>query len=376
MQPTIPPEMVYTPQQFVQQYNYALQEVFPVVVIEGELLDMKVSGQKWLYASVADDAARLKLFGTVYQLRYPLEEGMSVRVVGRPQLHQQYGWSISLDSILPIGQGSIKKSADQLAKDLRKEGLFAPENKLAITKFPERIGLLTSLQSAAYADFTKIMNVRWRGVQVWAENSLVQGDSAVEDLLSGLKKLQQIKPTLDAIVIIRGGGSPEDLQAFNAEPLVRAVAASRIPIVSGIGHQIDQTLVELAADLAASTPSNAAEIIFPDRQAEKSRLSALKGNLSEQISHRQELLNNDLISARRELCRAVLDKLDNFQNNLHQTKQIFEALHPEKILKRGYTLLTNSDGSIIKLAADFRSGEVHQLRFQDQQVKVKRIDKN
>lgn len=361
----------YTPSQFVSEYNQALETVFPIVVLEGELLNYKIARNKWVYADIADDTAKLRLFGSVFRLKYKLEDGMRVRVVGRPRLSSQYGLSIDIEAISPLGEGDIKKAASLLEKKLAGEGLFDESRKRSIAQYPTRIGLLTSLESAAYADFIKIMNARWGGVEVIALDSVVQGDNAVESLVSGLAKLNEHPDNLDAIVLIRGGGSPEDLQAFSAETLVRAVASSRTPIVSGIGHEIDSSLVERAADLAASTPSNAAELVFPSRIAQSDRLQSVQRSVLLSIKSQLAEHQSTLESARDNLHHTVDQLLQTESRELERLEIFLRQTHPQEVLKRGYALLRDDQGQVVSSIQRIMKDKSYEIEFADGKAKLR-----
>src|SRR5665213_3602045 len=250
---------------FVALLNQTLEYAYPGVVITGELANFRVSKNKWVYFDLKDELASVKFFGSVYNLPGPLEDGMLLRVRGQPRLHPLYGFSVTVSSIQPAGEGSIKRAAALLQAKLAAEGLFDESRKRPLPYPPSRIGLITSAQSAAYADFIKIINARWQGVEIQLIDVQVQGEVAPDQITAALERFNGEAEPPETIVIIRGGGSAEDLAAFSTEQVTRAVAASRVPTLVAIGHEIDLSLAELAADRRASTPSNAAELLVPDR---------------------------------------------------------------------------------------------------------------
>ncbi len=358
-------EMVFSPSQFVAQYNLALETVFPVVLIEGELLNFKIARGRWVYGDVADERSRLRLFGSVDRLNFDLEDGMRIRVLARPRLSNEYGFSLNIESIQPIGQGSIKKSQDLLAQKLESEGLFEPGRKRQIVKYPQRIGLLASADSAGYADFMKIMNARWPLVEVSLFDSRVQGERAPKELILGLNKLNSLSQNLDAIVIIRGGGSPEDLQAFSAENFVRAVANSRTPTVVGVGHEIDQTLSEKAADLAASTPSNAAELLFPSVQVEAQNIANIQKTLLRSVQENLVDRSENITSLQSELSRATQIFLDQKSQELSKIIDQIKSADPKNVLNLGYALVSDPSGNLLKSKQQADSVNSYQIRFYD-----------
>lgn len=241
-------DTVFTPTDFVAVFNQTIEHVYPVVTIEGELANFKVSRNAWVYFDIKDDLASIKFFGSVYSLPGPLEDGLKLRVVGAPRLHPQFGFSITFQSIQPVGEGAVKKAADLLRDKLEAEGLFAPERKRPLPEIPRRIGLVTAEASAACADFIKILGERWGGLEILLVDVLVQGAEAPIQITSAMKHFEQLSPLADVIVLTRGGGSAEDLAAFNDERVVRAIAGSRTPTLVAIGHEVDVSLAELAAD--------------------------------------------------------------------------------------------------------------------------------
>jgi exodeoxyribonuclease VII large subunit len=274
--------------EFVDLVNQAYDIAFPSITIEGELANFRVSKNKWVYFDLKDEQASVKFFGTIYMLPGPLEDGMVLQVRGTPRMHPLYGFSVTAQAIRPVGEGAIKRASELLQAKLTAEGLFDLGRKRALPVIPERIGLIASRESAAYIDFMKIMNARWGGVEIQFIDVQVQGEVAPMQVVSALQQFNQLQSPPEVIVITRGGGSAEDLQAFSTEQVTRAVALSRIPTLVAIGHERDISLAELAADLRASTPSNAAELLVPDRQELLARLAELSRSMNIEIDNRLE----------------------------------------------------------------------------------------
>lgn len=255
--------------QFVEYLNAALASaVFPDgVMIEGEVAEYRVSQQKWIWFKLKDAAAAAECFSTVWQLRAPLEDGMKVRVFGVPKVHAKSGkFSVNVERVELVGEGALRRAFELLKKKLEDEGLFAPVRKRPIPRFPARIGLVASAESAAYSDFMRILGNRWGGATVHLASVSVQGRDAVREIVGAFSYFDRHPELAEVLVLTRGGGSLEDLQAFNSEEVARAIFASRIPVVVGVGHERDESLADYVADVRASTPSNAAELIAPDRR--------------------------------------------------------------------------------------------------------------
>lgn len=332
---------------FVALLNQTLEFAYPSVVITGELANMRVSKGKWLYFDLKDEFSTVKFFGTVYMLPGPLEDGMLVKVRGMPRLHNQYGFSVNVQKIQPAGEGGIKKAAELLAAKLEKEGLFDPARKRTLPYPPQRIGLITSAQSAAYADFIKILNARWGGIDIQLIDVQVQGEAAPEQIVHAIEQCNEEAVTPDVLVLIRGGGSAEDLAAFSTEQVTRAVAASRVPTLVAIGHEVDISLAELAADQRASTPSNAAELLTPDK---KHIATALKEDRQQLYVNLRQILQTATAELRHnglQLSQIANSLVKHQRAHLTSRLELLSALSPAAVLARGYAIV-RMDNTVVR----------------------------
>lgn len=364
------PEILYTPSDFVAIFNQSIEYSFGFVAIEGEISSFRVSKGKWVYFDIKDQGATLRCFGTIYMLPGPLEDGMMVRIVCSPKLHPQFNFSLNIQSIVPVGLGAIAKQAELLYKKLDSEGLFLPERKRTLLYPPEKIALVASSESAAYADFVKIINARWPYVEIDAYEVTVQGTTSPEQIVNAFKSINTSGENYDVVVLIRGGGSAEDLASFSDERVVRAVAGSRVATMVAIGHEVDESLAELVSDLRASTPSNAAELLVPDNVSVKAELLASKvnlfGALRTTLSAQRELLGSFQTSLTQSLqAGIILEK----QNILH-IKQRLALLNPSEVLKRGYAMVRQGM-SVIKTGKSLSIGEEVDIIFVDTTRKAK-----
>jgi len=263
---------------------------------------------------------------TLWSLSVPIEDGMKIVVRGTPKITKWGKFSFTVSKIAPVGEGSLKKAFEMLKKKLASEGLFEVSRKRSLPEDLNKIGVISSTQAAGYADFVKIINARWGGLKVLTAHVQVQGLDAPEQMIRALKYFNE-HTDVQVIALIRGGGSKDDLACFNDEALVRAVAASKIPVITGIGHEIDESLCDLAADVRASTPSNVAELLTRDRKTEK-------------------------IWDKARLARErIFNEIRLTQNGLAQKRRLLEVLNPENILKQGYAIVSGDlqVGSVVKI---------------------------
>ncbi len=336
---------------FLASLNQTLEYAYPVVEIEGEVASFKVNQGKWVFFDLKDQASSVGCFMSLFQLRVPVEDGMKVIVRATPKMTAWGKFSLTVQSIRPSGEGSLKKSFDLLKAKLDKEGLFAAERKRSLPEMPAHIAVISSTQAAGYADFIKIVNERWGGLKIDVAHVQVQGVSAPDQIVRAIKYFNEQEVLPEVLVIIRGGGSADDLAAFNDEPLVREIAASRIPTLVGVGHEVDVTLADMVADKRAATPSNAAQIIVPDRR----ELTAALEHLVARVLTRMESIIQDYQSDVKEVLRQgwlVLDsRVDMLQTQLVTQQQVLAAYDPRAVLARGYAIVRGETkpGKIIEV---------------------------
>ncbi len=324
---------------FIAYLNQTLEYAYPSVEVEGEVASFKVNQGKYVFFDLKDADGTVGCFMMVWQLRTPIEEGMKVIVTASPKLTPWGKFSLTVRSVRPSGEGALKKSFELLHAKLSKEGLFALERKRQLPALPRRIGVISSTQAAGYADFIKILGDRWGGVQVDVAHVQVQGTTAPDQIIRALKYFNEQPDLPEVLVIIRGGGSADDLAAFNDELLVREIAASRIPTLVGVGHETDETLADLVADVRAATPSNAAQLLVPDRRelqaTVRHQLARMLPRVSLVIEQAQQQVRDSLLAAvqRIELHQATLAR------ELGHTRQLLAGYDPQAVLRRGYALL-------------------------------------
>jgi exodeoxyribonuclease VII large subunit len=343
--------------EFVALLNQTLEYAYPGVTVVGELANFRVSRGKWVYFDLKDDDASVKFFGSVYQLPGPLEDGMLLKVRGVPRLHNLYGFSVNVTRIQPTGEGTIRRAAELLKAKLAKEGLFDESRKRPLPYPPPRLGLIAAGQSAAYADFIKILNARWQGIKIEHIDVQVQGDAAPGQIVAAIEQFNSHVEPPAALVIIRGGGSAEDLAAFSTESVTRAVAASRVPTLVAVGHEIDLSLAELAADRRASTPSNAAELLVPDRRQVLSWLQDADQQMRQCVQRRFQSARDDVSQRTGSLDQLINHYLQAVKSDLRAHSRLLEALNPKAVLRRGYAIVRHQQRAV-RRARDLRAGSI------------------
>lgn len=374
-------------------------EVLTDIVVEGEVSEFKISQQKWVTFRLKDEKveASLECFTVIFKLNVPLENGMKIRVQGRPRIYPRYGrFSINVENIELAGEGSLKRAFEITKAKLQAEGLFSLARKRPLPEFPERIALITSPDAAAYTDFLKVLRHRFGGLRIYFLPVKVQGRDAIGEIVSAFDWLNanQRKYKIQLVVLTRGGGSLEDLQAFNSEEVARAIFSSKLPVVCGIGHERDESLADFVADLRASTPSNAAELIVRNRTEVEAEINNLVVGIEEDfqsfISQTKKFLNHFFINSNHLINEKTYDikqaisifshQLQSFINRLKQKEKevnylsqslysnfmvrlrsltqeikqqisLLKSFHPKNVLRRGYGILRKKNGKIIKDAS-------------------------
>lgn len=343
---------VFSVSQLISVINQTFEYAYPSVVVEGEVASFKVSKGKFVFFDVKDDDGAIGCFMMVYQLRHALEDGMRVRLVAQPRLTAWGKFSLTVREVLPVGEGNIKRAFQLLYAKLEKEGLFDAERKRALPKIPQRVGVIASVESAGYADFLKILNARWGGVELDVADVQVQGTIAARQIERAISYFNERAELPEVLVIIRGGGSAEDLSVFNEEPLVRAVAASRIPTIVGVGHEVDTSLCDLAADVRAATPSNAAQLLVPDKQAMAEQIMARQSHLIERIRRKTVNIHTKIATAGHHMIRATEHAMLHQTRRVAQARALLKQLNPKVVLQRGYALVRDDKGKVVRGKAE------------------------
>ena len=391
----MPPPQVLSVSELTRQIKDCLEGNFPLVAVRGEISNCTFAGSGHVYLTLKDDDAQIRAVMwrmKASRLKFELHDGLEVVAVGGIDVYPARGsYQLVIEEVIPHGLGPLELAFRQLHDRLAAEGLFAPERKRPLPRFPRRIALVTSPDSAAVRDMLQVITRRWRAAEIVIVPVPVQGDGAAELIAAGVQMLPEI-PGVDVAIVGRGGGSLEDLWAFNEEVLVRAVAASPIPIISAVGHEIDVTIADLVADRRALTPSEAGEIVVPDEaevlallQQHALRLAALlRERAAAARSRLESLATRRVLTRPAERLLLLAERVDDLESRLvrairrrHQDATArwttlgaaLEALSPLKVLQRGYSITTRAvDGALIRHTDETQAGELISTRMSDGRI--------
>jgi exodeoxyribonuclease VII large subunit len=367
------------------QLKDLLETSFPAVCVVGEICDLARPRSGHCYLTLKDDRAQIRAVlwrAALGRVRFDLRDGLAVICRGHIDLYAPRGsYQLIIEQIEPKGIGALELAFRQLRDRLAREGLFDPQRKRPLPRFARRIGIVTSPTGAAIRDFLQVLARRWRGADVLLVPARVQGEGAAQEIAAGIQQLNRMAQPVDCLVVARGGGSLEDLWAFNEEVVVRAIHGSQIPVVSAVGHEIDVTLSDLVADVRALTPSEAAELVAPSSEEIAQRLgqirqrmvAALRGRLTAARSHldalarhhafrrpyaRVQELQRRLDELDLRLARAARHRVRQGHDKLTAITARLESLSPLAVLGRGYSITQRAaDGQIVRDAAELRVGE-------------------
>ncbi|MCI0478993.1 exodeoxyribonuclease VII large subunit [Candidatus Uhrbacteria bacterium] len=375
---------VFQVSEFIETINVVLRGMWQgeEIGVEGEVSGFRVSQGQWVSFDLKDAQGLVNVFMPVWNLRVPVEDGLRVRAMGIPRVYPKYGkFSLSAERVELVGEGALAKALAALRKRLEAEGMFDPSRKRALPRFPERIALIASRESAAYGDFVRVLGERWGGLTVDLYHVLVQGERAAKDIVSAIRSAQE--GDYDVLVLTRGGGSLEELMAFNDEQVVRAIHASRIPTLVAIGHERDVSLAEEAADVRGSTPTDCARRLVPDRRDVLYELATLVRTAEEATTRTLEDRRATLahavsapslwIASRRADLEHVASACEvgmrqwirALSGRLQSSVRLLASLDPTAVLGRGYAIVRDTSGHAVASVAGLRVGTDVSVRLAD-----------
>jgi len=363
--------------------------------VVGEMVSYTEHASGHRYFTLKDEQSQLRcVMWRSTQLRnFKPESGMEVVARGRLSVYERSGqYQLTVQKLMPAGVGAQQQALEALKRKLQKEGLFDEERKRPLPAFPTAVGVLTSASGAAFRDILNVLARRFAGLRVVLRPAVVQGDGAPSSISGGVADLNALGG-LDVLIVGRGGGAAEDLAAFNTEVVVRAVAASEVPVISAVGHEIDFTLTDLVADVRAPTPSAAAELVVRDAADLRSRVRDLHrrvlDSMDRLIAENDELLEGygERYGLRRveDLIVQHVQTIDDLERSLRRgTAQAFErryadyrrltasldSLSPLSVLSRGYSITQSEDGVPIRDAERLSKGDRVSIRLEKGQVQA------
>jgi exodeoxyribonuclease VII large subunit len=347
--------------------NQAFDQVLPFIVIEGEVASFKVSQGKFAFFDMKDAEGSIGCFMMAFQLLFPLEDGMKVRIVAQPKLTAWGKFSLTVREISPVGEGTLKKAFELLKAKLEKEGLFDESRKRSLPVAPQRIGVVSSSGAAGYKDFLKILDNRWAELSLTLVDVPVQGAEAPQQIMGAIQYLNEGAASFDVIAIVRGGGSQDDLSTFNHEGVARAIAASRTPTIVGVGHEVDTTIADLVADKRAATPSNAAELLVQDKKQVMLNVQQVVRTAESGVRTALTVFEADRQAAQERIHNEVSRICSSKLERLTFMKQTLKQLNPDTVLKRGYSI-ARKNGTIIYKKTDVTIGDELTIQLSDGEI--------
>lgn len=373
-----------------------MEGVFRGVFVEGEISGLRQASSGHIYFDLKDRDALLAAVMFKWSLRNipDLQDGLQVRVFGDLSCYAKQGkYQIVCKSIETLHKGNLFLEFEKLKKKLEKEGLFDERNKKPIPSFPQRIGVVTSPTGAAIRDILSVLRRRSPNVEVILAPALVQGDGAAQQIAQAIADLNALQPAPDVLLVGRGGGSMEDLWAFNEEPVARAIFESKIPVISCVGHEIDFTIADFVADLRAPTPSAAAELVVQNAEGVSAHIKQLQKRLFQSVSLFYErakarvdlavnsriFKNPELITQQKELhldqltlCleNALEKKLNQTERRLELLTQKLQTLSPFSVLGRGYSITRKADGKVISRVGQTQEEETIFIQVKDGMIRA------
>ncbi|MGH7390296.1 MAG: exodeoxyribonuclease VII large subunit [Candidatus Rokuibacteriota bacterium] len=391
--------------QLTDRLRGVVEETFPAVWVEGEVSNFRLYGSGHAYFTLKDEGAQLRavLFrNRMRRLRFEPGDGQHLLAFGGLEVYAQRGeYQLVVELLEPRGLGALQLAFEQLKHRLTAEGLFDAARKRPLPRFPRKIGIATSPSGAAVRDMLRVIGRRFAGLSIVVAPCRVQGEGAAREIAGAIADLNALGD-VDVIIVGRGGGSLEDLWAFNEETVARAIAGSKAPVISAVGHEVDVTIADFAADVRAATPSNAAELVVREKQAVADALDALRRRLARAVArplgdlarrvddararltragaagpgrlgHRLELLGARLhaaspfarLASHRHRLERAASRLDGLmtrrltagRHRLGAAVGRLDSLSPLAVLGRGYSLTRAPDGAIVRRAAQVGTGD-------------------
>lgn len=359
----------------VTQLNHYISRVLTTdpllgnLTVTGEISNLKYHSSGHLYFSISDENSKINCFFPAQYARglhYELGDGLAVIIHGYLNVYKKGGtYTLFIRSIEIAGEGNLAMAFQMLKEKLDAEGLFDPAHKKPIPRFPRRIGIVTSNTGAAVRDIIKIIESRTSLTDMIVFPVLVQGSEAAADIAATIDMINRDFDDIDTLIVGRGGGSMEDLWAFNEEIVARAVYRSRIPVISAVGHEIDFTIADFVADRRAETPTAAAEMAVPNirelMQRAESWQNSLMADLKKKVSY-ADLRAEKLFA---EMRHVLQGRVNAYRHELESCRLLLDENHPYRVLRKGYAVLEDAAGRNLASIRDLRDGQSYRLKLKD-----------
>lgn len=359
----------------VTQLNHYISRVLTTdpllgnLTVTGEISNLKYHSSGHLYFSISDENSKINCFFPAQYARglhYELGDGLAVIIHGYLNVYKKGGtYTLFIRSIEIAGEGNLAMAFQMLKEKLDAEGLFDPAHKKPIPRFPRRIGIVTSNTGAAVRDIIKIIESRTSLTDMIVFPVLVQGSEAAADIAATIDMINRDFDDIDTLIVGRGGGSMEDLWAFNEEIVARAIYRSRIPVISAVGHEIDFTIADFVADRRAETPTAAAEMAVPNirelMQRAESWQNSLMADLKKKVSY-ADLRAEKLFA---EMRHVLQGRVNTYRHELESCRLLLDENHPYRVLRKGYAVLEDAAGRNLASIRDLRDGQSYRLKLKD-----------
>ena len=359
----------------VTQLNHYISRVLTTdpllgnLTVTGEISNLKYHSSGHLYFSISDENSKINCFFPAQYARglhYELGDGLAVIIHGYLNVYKKGGtYTLFIRSIEIAGEGNLAMAFQMLKEKLDAEGLFDPAHKKPIPRFPRRIGIVTSNTGAAVRDIIKIIESRTSLTDMIVFPVLVQGSEAAADIAATIDMINRDFDDIDTLIVGRGGGSMEDLWAFNEEIVARAIYRSRIPVISAVGHEIDFTIADFVADRRAETPTVAAEMAVPNirelMQRAESWQNSLMADLKKKVSY-ADLRAEKLFA---EMRHVLQGRVNAYRHELESCRLLLDENHPYRVLRKGYAVLEDAAGRNLASIGDLRDGQSYRLKLKD-----------
>ncbi len=343
--------------------------------VTGEITNLKYHSSGHMYFSITDENSKINCFfpaSYVKNLQIPLDDGLKIIINGYINVYKKGGtYTLFVRSIEPCGEGELAAAFEILKKKLDAEGLFSIEHKKPIPEFPRKIGIVTSQTGAALQDILKIIKSRTNLVDIVIFPVLVQGEAAASDIAARLDEINEKFDDIDTLIVGRGGGAAEDLQAFSQECVARAIYRSKIPVISAVGHEIDFTIADFVADKRAETPTAAAETAVPDTNELRRKIEFYRDNLVAEMKGKIKLDKLTSDNYLLEMQSALRSILTFAEHKMEKFSLILEENNPKNVLAKGYSIMQTPRGEVIGSISALEVGGEYEISLRDGRVKVK-----